>query len=320
MSPSIIEPGGTTANYRNGSIPQQKDKHHSSGTLAQADLSSSSGPAENQNQHQQEQQQVIVNTLSSNNAFISSLDHLPCDIVRSLWIIQSLNLKSEKLHDELNELLKFKTPTDPNNTVNNKTRESRVLDLKIYALEKQLKWTSSELNAQSKQLRKTVRHHLSYLEHDLSLMNQLVTYHELTAPELTSADARNWDTFTKFKKEYLKVVRSTHDEPVYINTARLHSTRANASASPSPVDLQLAAGLQSFSADGYLRRSRRSGTPRAAATAASSSSSQAISASSANGKSTLASTNIAKPAVVVEQSKPVTANVKRAEETSKDRT
>ncbi|GMF02340.1 unnamed protein product [Ambrosiozyma monospora] len=245
----------------------------------------------------------------SNNAFISSLDHLPCDIVRSLWIIQSLNLKSDKLLNELNELLKFKTPTDSNNSVNNKTRESRVLDLKIYALEKQLKWISSELNAQSKQLRKTVKHHLSYLEHDLSLMNQLVTYHQLTAPGLTSADARNWDMFTKFKKDYLKVVRSTHDEPVLNNAARLHSTRANAYASPSPVDLQLASGLQS-SADGYIRRSRRSGTPKVAATTAAASS--PLAASSVNGKTTLAN----KPAVVVEQTKPVTANGKSSKDTT----
>lgn len=45
---------------------------------------------------------MSVQHLSSiNNAFISTVDHLPTDIIRSLWLIQSCNIEINKLEDEL---------------------------------------------------------------------------------------------------------------------------------------------------------------------------------------------------------------------------
>lgn len=39
------------------------------------------------------------------NSFLSTIDHLPCDIVRSLWLIQSCNIEIDKLKQELHTLL-----------------------------------------------------------------------------------------------------------------------------------------------------------------------------------------------------------------------
>lgn len=42
-------------------------------------------------------------TLPLLNAFISTVDHLPCDLIRSLWFIQTCNTEAEKLHQKLKE-------------------------------------------------------------------------------------------------------------------------------------------------------------------------------------------------------------------------
>lgn len=47
----------------------------------------------------------VVYSSSINNAFISTVDHLPTDVVRSLWLLQSININIDKLKDKLNELL-----------------------------------------------------------------------------------------------------------------------------------------------------------------------------------------------------------------------
>lgn len=48
---------------------------------------------------------MSVQHLSSiNNAFISTVDHLPTDIVRSLWVVQSCNIEINKYEAELKEI------------------------------------------------------------------------------------------------------------------------------------------------------------------------------------------------------------------------
>ncbi|CAK7896213.1 hypothetical protein CAAN1_04S08152 [[Candida] anglica] len=55
---------------------------------------------------------VIQHSSSINNAFISTVDHLPCDVIRSLWLIQSCNIASNTFKNQLNELIK-KLQNDP---------------------------------------------------------------------------------------------------------------------------------------------------------------------------------------------------------------
>ncbi|ODV82378.1 uncharacterized protein CANTADRAFT_36245, partial [Suhomyces tanzawaensis NRRL Y-17324] len=47
----------------------------------------------------------VVSSSSINSAFISTTDHLPCDIIRSIWVVQSLNINIHKARNRLNQLL-----------------------------------------------------------------------------------------------------------------------------------------------------------------------------------------------------------------------
>lgn len=47
----------------------------------------------------------VIYSSSINNAFISTVDHLPTDVVRSLWLLQSINLRIDKAQSQLDELL-----------------------------------------------------------------------------------------------------------------------------------------------------------------------------------------------------------------------
>lgn len=47
----------------------------------------------------------VVNSTSVNNSFISTIDHLPCDVIRSLWLVQSMNITIDKNKQKLHQLL-----------------------------------------------------------------------------------------------------------------------------------------------------------------------------------------------------------------------
>lgn len=49
---------------------------------------------------------TILHLSSISNAFISTVDHLPCDIIRSLWLIQSCNIKLNNEKAKLDDILK----------------------------------------------------------------------------------------------------------------------------------------------------------------------------------------------------------------------
>lgn len=49
----------------------------------------------------------VVNSTTVNNSFISTIDHLPCDVIRSLWLIQSINIAVDKKKRQLDQLLRY---------------------------------------------------------------------------------------------------------------------------------------------------------------------------------------------------------------------
>ena len=102
---------------------------------------------------------------SLQNSFISTLDHLPCDIVRSLWLIQSCNLKIDKYKQELNELLeKYAT------TTTTLTNEESYFLKRIVELKKRIEYLSRETIQESRSLNnQLITHKLNLLEE----MNQL---------------------------------------------------------------------------------------------------------------------------------------------------
>lgn len=48
---------------------------------------------------------VILNSGSLYSTYISTVDHLPCDVVRSLWLVQSCNLAVQKEEEKLKQLI-----------------------------------------------------------------------------------------------------------------------------------------------------------------------------------------------------------------------
>ncbi|GMF07193.1 unnamed protein product [[Candida] boidinii] len=124
----------------------------------------------------------------SSYAFVSSLDHFPCDIVRSLWLIQSLNLKIANLQDQLNIEL-----NNLNNDNTSKLNPENYLCIK----EKLLKF-SNEAISESKYLINKINFHGSIVGHNINLMNNLKNI------RLKLLRERNWSNFNNFKKDYLK--------------------------------------------------------------------------------------------------------------------
>ncbi|KAI5952864.1 hypothetical protein KGF54_003731 [Candida jiufengensis] len=52
-----------------------------------------------------EEEVLVYPSYSLQNSFISTIDHLPCDIIRSLWLIQSCNIKINTYKEELEKIL-----------------------------------------------------------------------------------------------------------------------------------------------------------------------------------------------------------------------
>lgn len=110
-------------------------------------------------------QEILVDpSYSLLNSFISSVDHLPCDIIRSLWLVQTCNLKIDKLRQGLNDiLLKYQTDGYLNDA-----------ELaKVYELQNQIKWLSKEAVLESKALNCQLITHKLYLQEEINQLHNL---------------------------------------------------------------------------------------------------------------------------------------------------
>ena len=72
---------------------------------------------------------VIQHSASINNAFISTVDHLPCDVIRSLWLIQSCNIASNSFKTALDHLMQ-QMQNDPVQCRKNPETISKLIYLK----------------------------------------------------------------------------------------------------------------------------------------------------------------------------------------------
>lgn len=94
-------------------------------------------------------------SISLQNSFISTLDHLPCDIVRSLWLIQSCNIKIENSKKEINEILSQRY---------NLTPGSQKL-IRLYELKKTIRHLSNESIQETKAMKnQLITHKLNLLQ------------------------------------------------------------------------------------------------------------------------------------------------------------
>lgn len=135
----------------------------------------------------------VINTiLHGHNNFVNTLDHLPCDITRSLWIIQMLNLKNKRIEEKLINLFKS----------NGGMTEINGLKLQILK-------NSNELICESQYLINILNNHSLILIDDLELIKIL----KLNLKGWTSeAVEKRWKQWGEFKKDYLNSIKNVNNE------------------------------------------------------------------------------------------------------------
>lgn len=116
---------------------------------------------------------------------MSTLDHLPCDVVRSLWLIQFLNLRVDQYMNQLDHILKDSDLNDP-----------QVL-AKIVSIRNLASKYSKEIVAESQHLKDKLDNHQDYLNSDSLCMERLK---QLKINEQNNTRA----SFEQFKKQFLK--------------------------------------------------------------------------------------------------------------------
>lgn len=136
---------------------------------------------------------VVDTIVSGNNNFVSTLDHLPCDLIRSLWIIQMMNLRNKRLNEQLSNLLISKSENN----------------LQIERLNKLILRNSFEAECESKFAVSILLNHLNTLNDDLEILNIL----KLKLPGWTSeAVEKRWMEWNDFKKSFLNSRKSLNFE------------------------------------------------------------------------------------------------------------
>lgn len=122
---------------------------------------------------------IVLNSSSINSIFISTVDHLPCDVIRSLWLIQTCNTNVNKLRAKIHELLLKLQSSEQKET------ERSEIGYQIYKIKEDIKTYSAEATQEAK-----------------ALLNQLITHkiilrdelQELRTLALTTKDSINGQT------------------------------------------------------------------------------------------------------------------------------
>lgn len=110
---------------------------------------------------------VIQHSSSINNAFISTVDHLPCDVMRSLWLVQACNISLDHQKAKLSSLLlKLQEP-------NHEGLEKKEIISEILLIKKKLRVLNDESIEESKAL------YNQLITHKLSLKDELQQLHTI---------------------------------------------------------------------------------------------------------------------------------------------
>lgn len=129
--------------------------------------------------------QIVDTILHGNNNFVSTLDHLPCDIIRCLWVIQMMNLRNVRLEKKLGELLQ-----NPDQNAKEISRLNRIILRNTSEAECESKYAVNILNA-----------HLDILQDD----REIHTILKKKLPGWTSeAVERRWKEWGVLKNNILK--------------------------------------------------------------------------------------------------------------------
>ncbi|CAH2353011.1 hypothetical protein CLIB1423_09S00826 [[Candida] railenensis] len=117
---------------------------------------------------------VIQHSASINNAFISTVDHLPCDVIRSLWLMQSCNIASNTFKTALDHLMQ-QIQKDPVQCRKNPETISKL----IYLKEKIRNMDSEALQESRALYNQLVTHRTSLVEE----LNQLMSLGSVSRSE-----------------------------------------------------------------------------------------------------------------------------------------
>lgn len=140
--------------------------------------------------------EIVEFIRSGNNNLVSTLDHLPCDIIRSLWLVQMMNLKTTRLEAKISHLLK-QTPLNIKEV--NRTKQ---LMLK-YQLESE---------CESKHLVSIVENHLDILNDD-RVLNKLLSD---KLPGWTSeAVESRWNDWREYKKKFIENRKANPEKNIF---------------------------------------------------------------------------------------------------------
>lgn len=140
-------------------------------------------------------EKVVDTILHGNNNFVSTLDHLPCDITRSLWIIQMMGLKNDRLKVKFNTLL---------NDLNRDEKE-------LLRINENILRNAREADREAKYAISILNNHLNILEDDCNILDILK---EKLKGWTSEAVEKRWIEWNSFKKKILNENRRKSDEGV----------------------------------------------------------------------------------------------------------
>lgn len=116
---------------------------------------------------------VVQNSGSLYSAYLSTVDHLPCDVVRSLWVVQACNIAAENEKQKVHEALAKYDYREIENEANIADIYADFLELK-----RRIACWNSEAEAELVDLSQRLR------DHEISLKNEVGLLAEALEPPL----------------------------------------------------------------------------------------------------------------------------------------
>ncbi|CAK9439483.1 uncharacterized protein LODBEIA_P35830 [Lodderomyces beijingensis] len=158
-----------------------------------------------------EEEVLVLPSYSLQGSFLSTIDHLPSDIVRSHWLIQACNLKIDTCKDELDTILR-------------KYQQTRHItaddQLQLYQLGQRIAWLSREAVQEASTLNNQLITHKLYLQDEIQQLNNLRYKKNCNVEDDTK---RKRDLMSQLKRHY-------KEHPLTSQKEALEETKKNENA------------------------------------------------------------------------------------------
>ncbi|ODQ81113.1 glycosyltransferase family 57 protein [Babjeviella inositovora NRRL Y-12698] len=136
-------------------------------------------------------------------SFISTLDHFPCDLVRSLWLLQLLNMRVETLSTDLNTCL-CTLQADPRNS-------EQIAIHQIVQIRTAIHMLKQEAVHEARRFQRLLTNHKAALQHDVSEFNLQAEMHNRLANEEWKREERK-----RLVQYYKENPRNRSTEPLVV--------------------------------------------------------------------------------------------------------